>query len=188
MPKHLSALAAAVGVGLAVIVTVSGFRTSGARFAASTDNRSNLWEAAEIAMDVDDEQRGQAELFLNASGLHTRSEVQNCVLVHIDASTGMARLRLHGEILSDDGLAALFDVVVEQGTTEGGCDRFTVASEIYRGTLRTLATVNGSFDRGVPVPNLPSEPTPLRFTGSIQDSNDAQGKALEYLVRLEAKP
>ena len=188
MPKHLSGLAAVVGVGLAVVVTVSGFKTSSAEFSASTDNRSNLWEAAEIAMDVDVDRVGQAELFLDASGLHTGSEVQNCIMVHINASTTVPRVRVHGEILADDGLAGLFDVLIEQGSAGGNCERFTPEAEVYRGTLLRLATTNGSFDRGVPILDLPTEPTPFRFTGRIKDDNDAQGKALEYIVHLEARP
>ena len=188
MPKHLSGLAAVVGVGLAVIVTVSGFKTSSAEFSASTDNRSNLWEAAEIAMDIGVERAGRADLFLDASGLHTGSEIQNCIMVHIDASTSLPRVRIHGEILADEGLAELFDVLIEQGPVGGDCERFTPEFEVYRGTLFRLATTNGSFDRGVPVLDLPTEPTPFRFTGWVKDNNDAQGKALEYIVHLEAKP
>ncbi len=188
MPKHLSVLVAAVGVGLAVIVTVSGFRTSSAQFSASTSNRANLWEAAEVSMDVGVERTGRADLFLDASGLHTGSEVQNCVMVNIDASTSEFRVRIHGAMVADEGLAEFFDVVIEQGAAGGSCERFVAETEVYRGTLNRLATTNGSFERGAPVLDLSSVPTPFRFTGWIQDNNSAQGKALEYMVYLEAKP
>ncbi|MEM7326246.1 MAG: hypothetical protein AAF531_24390 [Actinomycetota bacterium] len=188
MPRNLSLLTAAVGVLLAVVVTVGGIRTSSARFTASTGNRGNLWEAAEIALAVDEEGTGTADLFLSGADVHTGTALQNCVLIDLQASTDMPRLRVHGEILADNGLAPYFDILIERGSVEGGCDRFTTTDEVYRGTLLLLATNHGSFDQGVSIVDPAQQPTPLRFSGSIQDTNEAQGRTLDYTVHVEAKP
>lgn len=141
-----------------------------------------------MTMAIGEDRSGTADLFLDSSGMHPASRIQNCVLIDVDTTTSDLRVRFHGEILGDGGLARFFEVEIEQGTVDGGCERFVTEAELYDGTLLGLATTHGSFDRGVPLKELPAKPTPFRFTGSVMDTNDAQGLATEYVVHLEAKP
>ena len=180
-------IVATIGVLLAVVVAVSGVRTSSARFAASTENRTNLWEAATIELDVDGEGE-RKDLMLNGAALHTESELRNCVLVDLRSSTEAPRLRLHGTIGSDDGLAPYFDVTIERGTVDGGCERFITEQTVYSGTLQSLTSNHGSFSSGVQIDEMDRGLVPLRFTGSVQNTNEAQGRSLRYVVHIEAKP
>lgn len=187
MSRIVSSVAATVGVGLATFVVAGGFATSSARFSASTDNTQNLWQAAELTLSVGGDGLN-AGLFLNGTGIYPGLEQSNCVLVSAETSLDNGEVRLHARSINDDGLGSLYDVQIERGEISGGCERFVPAELLYAGTLGLLAEQHGSHASGLVAGQTGAESFPLRFIGQVQDTNLAQGLAIDYVVHLELKP
>lgn len=187
MPEVRSMVIALVFAALAATVFVGAVTTSEARFVASTENTSNLWEAAELSLKLDGKSSDTEVLFLDEQDLYPGREISNCIVVSTESSLDVIDVRLHATAESNSPLAQYFDVLIERSDT-GGCTGFGASDVIYRGTLAELLTRHGKFDDGLSISTEPGIAVDLRLTGSIQDTNDAQGLSLDYVVFAEARP
>lgn len=184
-----SMLLAVAGAVLASVVFVGvSTTTTSARFSASTENTGNVWETAKLSLDVADRSGDAVELFLDAANLYPGLIVRNCVEVTINTSLPTVAARLHGQVVQSSPLAELFDVVVEVLDSSANCSDDEPGERLFLGTLAELIDRHGSFAEGLVVSSEPVEALTLRFTGSVRDTNAAQGLELAYLVVMEARP
>ncbi len=173
-----------LGLGLvaasAVIVVLATASTSSARFAARTDNDTNLWQAATLDLDV----RSGRQLFLDADGLYPGLELQNCVVVRYG---GSIRADIHLRTVDRSGsLPRFFDVEVEAGRGDAtDCSDFVGDRTLYTGRLDGLAS-GGDLLLATNVGD--GHTVTLRVSGRLIDTNAAQGTVGRYDAVVEATP
>ncbi len=167
-------------------------RSSGADFAATTRNEGNLFAvpAIELDLDVRDGAGRTARLFLDGDDLYPGLTLDNCMTVRATAATGTPRLRLYARAGNDMALAGLFDLTVTEGVRDGdpsqGCLGFRPTASLFSGSLAELTADHPDFERGLALTGR-DRATVLRVTGSVRDTNAAQGLSARYDIVLEVQ-
>lgn len=190
MPNRTSGLrgvAFLVLAASAVVVILATASTSSARFAAQTSNANNLWEAAHLDLDV--ESTGQ--LFLDGEGLYPELVLENCIIITYKGTVDGVDIRLHTPEATGS-LAPLFNLGIEIGSgTATDCSDFQSSGQAaFTGTVRSLAAEHGSFGTGLLLASDvdDGQRLTLRASGSVADTNRAQGLGSRFVVFVEARP
>jgi hypothetical protein len=129
----------------------------------------------------------------NLVGLNGGQSFQSC---SVDGPITSASVVLHGAD-GGGGLAQYLDLRIEIGTgtsfTPGdtGCSGFTDAQEIFTGTLASFVTTHSNVSSGLDATwssAATGEVHAFRFTLTVQDTNDAQGKSAAPTFTWETSP
>lgn len=185
------AIIVAVVAGVAVAATLV-LRTTDALFTATTDNPANSWTTGTVILSDDD--GGSALFNASSDGTLTGGQVlTRCIIVRYDGTTTSGvQVKLYGT--ATGALSPYLSLTIDQGSGGGGggsCTGFSVSSAaFFTGTLDSFATATaGGFANGVGTwgPSGPGTTIAYRFTITVQNSSNAQGKTAAGTFTWEAR-
>ncbi len=168
-----------------MVVVLATASTSSARFSAQTDNQSNLFQAATMELTVD----SGRQLFLDGTGLYPGLELENCIVVTYRGSLDDIDVRLSATRTAGT-LDRFFDLDLEIGTGSlTDCSDFRTRGSLFSGTLADLEARHASYPTGLILAASISDgaTVTVRASGRLQDTNDAQGVAGQFLATVEAR-
>lgn len=177
----------AVPVGM-VASSLLVWQASNAAFSDTTDNGANSWASGDVVLNDDD----SGAVLFNASNLKPGDSVAKCITVTYSGSLN-ASVKLFASAPSGT-LAPYLNLTVEQGSGGlfGDCTSFSPdASPKYTGTLDAFAATHQNWGNGwgsfTPTGGAPDDPKTYRFTYTLQDDNNAQGKSTSTTFTWEAQ-
>ncbi|MBB2941437.1 hypothetical protein FB565_001141 [Actinoplanes lutulentus] len=181
----------AVASALAAGLLISGFTVwtaSSAAFTGSTDNTTNQWHAAKVALSDND---GGATAMFNQTLMTPLTSVSKCIVVTYTgdvAPTGNVMLYgLASSVSTTPNLAQYLDLQIQVSDYSSagaafdcsGFDPLTNANTISTGTtLYTFQTTKTGFGNGVDTTWHPAagDSKMFKFTTVLQDNNAANDK------------
>ena len=144
-----------------------------AAFSATTNNGTNSWQAGSVTITHDD----SGSAMFNVSGIVPGNTGQKCIKVTYSGSVA-ATVKLYRSAIGGTGLDSYIDLTVNKGSgssgTNGDCTGFSAGSDIHTSTLTAVPT---SYAAGLDGATFnPNDQPVYRFTWSLQDDNNANGK------------
>ncbi len=193
MPEHSSRRRQRPGLALLVPLALLAssavvYQASNAAFTASTSNGANNWAAGTVVLSDDDSN----SVLVNLSGLKPGDNGTKCLNVNYTGSLASA-VKLYTTGYTDNGLAQYLTFSIDEGTGAAGgaaldCTGFTGGSSLYSGTLNGFATASTGYGTGVSswAPSGAATKS-YRFSWTLQDDNNAQGKNATTSFTWEAR-
>lgn len=186
--RAVLATVAALALGVTLIYSVT---TSGAQFAASTNNSSNEFWAGQIDVSTNLVQ----PVLLVSDGIYPGIQIQECMDVsYVGTITGVST-RMYASA-AEGGLGEFLDIEIEAGQRSSSettsCEDFVPRSAdplVFAGTLAAFSDRHSSFDDGFDLGlSNPADTVTLRITAEVQDDNAAQGLSADFSFFLEGRP
>ena len=183
---RLAAVPLLVGIALSAVLIQ---QSTTAAFSGATSNGPNSFGAGTVALTDDD---GGSVMF-NATDMTPTDVEQRCIEVEYTGSSfDLTPVRFYSAV-TDSGLGAHLDVVVEEGT--GGdfadCTGFTASSTIFSGTLAGLSTAHPDYANGATAftPASGSVARVYRITATLgaDTPNSAQGSGAGATLTWETR-
>lgn len=178
---------AALALGTTLLYSV---RTSGAQFAASTENSSNEFWAGQIDVQTNLPQA----VLLTSDSLYPGLQIHECMDVAYVGTVTDVSTRMYADAV-EGGLAEFLDITVELADSVIPCSDFELSraesgsSVIYEGTLAEFASLHNNFGSGYDLGlSQPGDTVSLRLTAQVRDNNAAQGLAADFSFFLEGRP
>lgn len=163
-------------VAALALVSIMVLRTSSAAFTGTTTNSGNSWAAGEVKLSDDD--TGSA--MFTITNMTPNTAVVKCITVTYDGTVATTGVKLYGASLTGTGLGSYLNTKIEEGSggSFGSCVGFTAGSTIYDGTLANFAGTSTNYGSGVGTwaPSGAGQTKTYRFTITLADNNNAQGK------------
>lgn len=172
-------------VGALLVISGLIVQTSTAAFTATTDNSGNSWAAGSVSLRDND---SGAAMFAETA-LKPGSTGSRCIVVTYDGNLA-ANVRLRAATTGGTGLGDYLNLTVNRGT--GGaadCSDFASTEAVYGGTVTGLATTHSTFATGAGswAPTGAGQASTYRFTWTLADNNNAQGKSVQSTFTWEAQ-
>ena len=181
--------------GIALLVPVAllassavVYQASNAAFTASTSNGANNWASGTVQLSDDDSN----SVLVNLTNLKPGDTQTKCLNVNYTGSLAAA-VKLYTTAYTDNGLAQYLTFSIDEGTGATGgaaldCTGFTGGTSLHSGTLSGFATSRTSYATGVSswAPSG-SASRSYRFSWTLQDDNNAQGKDVTATFTWEAR-
>jgi hypothetical protein len=184
----IAVIVAVLVLAAAGIVGFAAFDSASARISGSTDNASNVFEAARIDLQVD----APEGLLFNADGLYPGLVVERCIQVALIGSADDIDIRL---MSSREGAAAGLEQFVETTITLGegsdpDCTDHVATHTIFDGRLDTIWEQHGDFAAGLAIAAGVADgfETTMRVTATLVDDDAAQGLTTDFWLTFEARP
>ncbi len=193
MPEHRSRRHSRPGVTLLVPLALLAssavvYQASNAAFTASTTNGANNWAAGTVQLSDDD----SGSVLVSMTGLQPGDTATKCLNVNYSGSLAAA-VKLYTTGYTDTGLGQYLTFSIDEGTGATGgatldCTGFTGGTSLHSGTLDGFATAASSYATGVSswAPSA-SATKSYRFSWTLQDDNNAQGKDATATFTWEAR-
>lgn len=178
---------AAVAASL-VFVTFLTVTTSRAAFSAQTSNVGNSASTGSVSLTDDD--AGTALFTL--TDMTPGTTYTNCVTVTYSGTTPTQPVKLYRDAaVGGTGLESYLDLTVEIGSggSFGSCAGFS-GSTLSTGTLASFMSTRLDYSSGLSSGWTPSgspESRTFRFSLSVQNDNNAQGKTATFGFTWEAQ-
>ena len=162
------------------------WQSSRVAFLGATDNTGDNWTAGTVSLNAG----GTGGSRFTADRVKPGDTPTACVTVTYRGSLDAA-VRLYvkqGEVGGD--LGRYLNLTIEQGGPAASCAAITSPTTLYRGTLAEFAAASTNFATGVGAwaPSGDSQAaTEYRFTWTVSDDNDAQGRTAAAKFTWEAQ-
>lgn len=174
-------------IASAGLVGLAAFDTAGARISDSTNNQSNLFEAAEIDLDIG----GDTSLLFDADRLYPGLVLERCIEIAYIGSLDEIDIRLSARRDGGDGLELWIETSIETGTgTDPECADFARRDTVFDGRLGDVWASHPTFATGLPIGDGVDSgfETTLRVTAEVVDDNAAQSLTTDFWMTVEARP
>ena len=184
MRSHDAAVAAAI-VAL-IIAVIAVLSTSRASVSATTENDSNLWASANVAVDAS----GTSGLLLTGTNLFPGLPTEGCAVVVYRGTAANVDIHTYS-VGSKAGLAPFVTLMLEVGAgSSRDCDDFTPTRELYNGPLTAFLTNHTSYPTGLTLGTemSPGDRVMVRGVATIGDDNAAQGQETGFELVFEVRP
>jgi hypothetical protein len=194
------AFAAVAVLGAAAVVAASVVERAQGRLAGSTSNQGSLFSSGAIDLEVadtaagDDPSTGSSTsqaLLVDVDNLVPGVVVERCLTITYRGSVDDADVRLSGRRDGGSGLERYLDTTIMSGAgSDPECADFVAGTELFTGTLATLWSEHGGYDRALRLADGldDGDAVTVRVAISVQSVAEAQGSDTTFWLELEARP